>query len=210
MCGGRRQPGLTADRVKVTRPLEPDRSSRNQPIYPQLADGAAWARAGRICMPLLRYFLFVGGSLLALLLLANLALPTIPLSETLHSGSDLPPVRIHSEQKLPDRVVFDTSISPTTQAPATPVAIAQVQPKAQATVAPESAAISAKARVREAFAQLPEEDVSKPKTNKTAAVMEPERPAQAQPKRKLAAKPRPAPRPMMIAQQPRFGGFFTW
>jgi hypothetical protein len=59
-------------------------------------------------MPLLRYFIFVGGSLLALLFVANATLPAEPLQET-PTSSDLPPVRIHSDRKLPDRVVFDTS-----------------------------------------------------------------------------------------------------
>jgi len=45
-------------------------------------------------MPLLRYFIFVGGSLLALLFVVNAAFPTEPLPETLTSGSDLPVVRI--------------------------------------------------------------------------------------------------------------------
>ena len=69
-------------------------------------------------MPLLRYFLFVGGSLLALLFVVNAAYPTVPLPDTLTSAADLPPIRIHSERKLPDRVVFDTSVS---QVPAGPV-----------------------------------------------------------------------------------------
>jgi hypothetical protein len=125
-------------------------------------------------MPLLRYFLFVGGSLIALMLVVNVAFPTAPLPENLTSGSDLPPIRIHSERKLPERVVIDTSVALPMQAAAAPVAIAQVKPQAQIQVqtpaqadgpalqtnvrAPVQPAISAKARVREAFAQLPREE----------------------------------------------------
>ena len=45
-------------------------------------------------MPLLRYFFFVGGTLIALLLVANVALPTAPLPGNPTSGADLPPIRI--------------------------------------------------------------------------------------------------------------------
>lgn len=184
-------------------------------------------------MPLLRYFLFVGGSLIALLFVVNVAFPTAPLPENLTSGSDLPPIRIHSERKLPERVVIDTSVALPMQAAAAPVAIAQVKPQAQiqvqtpaqadgpalqtnvrAPVQPAIAAISAKARVREAFAQLPrEEDAFEPKMSDMATVVLPEPkmyPARQPLKRKVAAKPRSAP-PLMVAQQPHFGGFnSTW
>jgi len=177
-------------------------------------------------MPLLRYFLFVGGTLLALLFVADAALPTMPLPDSLHSGSDLPAVRIQSERKLPERVVFDTSVARSSQTPAAPVVIAQAQPaqalaaqaesqpKALAPIPPAIAEMSAKARVREAFAQLPpQEDASEPKMRQMATVVLPEPkmyPTRPQPKRKLAAKPRPPMHPMLIAQQPRPRGFFIW
>jgi hypothetical protein len=169
-------------------------------------------------MPLLRYFLFVGGSLLALLFVVNASFPTVPLPETLTSGSDIPPARIHSERKWPERVVFDTSAALPGQSQAAPVAIAllkpqpQVQPQAQPPMPPAIAAMSAKARVREAFAQLPPEvDVFQPTMSDMATVVVPEPkmyPARQPPKHKVAAKSRNA-RPMMVAQQPRFG-FVTW
>ena len=110
-------------------------------------------------MPLLRYFIFVGGSLLALLFVVNVALPAQPVTETQTSGSDLPPVRIHSALKLPDRVVFDTSAVLPGQTPPAPVVVAQSKPQvtkpqpqvtaqAQAPVPPAMAEMSAKARVR--------------------------------------------------------------
>src|SRR5579859_3391694 len=96
-----------------------------------------------LTMPLLRYFLFVGGSLLALLLVANAALPAASAPEGLSSGADLPPIRILSERKLPERVVIDTSVAMPAQTPAAPVVVAQ----AQAPVAPATAEMSAEARV---------------------------------------------------------------
>jgi len=177
-------------------------------------------------MPLLRYFFFVGGTLIALLLVANGALPIASLPENLTSGAELPPIRIKSERKLPERVVIDTSVALPTQAAAAPVVIArakpQVQPAAQAAApvtqtkaqALAPPAISAKARVREAFAQLPrEEDAFEPKMSDMATVVLPEPkmyPARQPIKHKLAAKPRSA-HPLMVAQQPHFGGFnSTW
>ena len=60
-------------------------------------------------MPLARYFLFVGGTLLALLFISDAYLPkpeaSIAVTEVVK-----PLVRIHSDQKLPERVVIDTSI----------------------------------------------------------------------------------------------------
>ena len=60
-------------------------------------------------MPVLRYFVVVGGALLALLFVCNAVLPQAPLPPTLNSVADLPAVRIKSERKWPERVVFDTA-----------------------------------------------------------------------------------------------------
>src|SRR5215831_17528726 len=85
-------------------------------------------------MPLLRYFLFVGGTLIALLFVANAAFPAMPFPQNLTSVSDHPPVRIHSDRKLPERVVFDTSVT-TPQASAAPAAAtAQLQTQVQAQI----------------------------------------------------------------------------
>ena len=149
-------------------------------------------------MPLLRYFVFVGGALLALLFVCDAVLPTVPLPRTLvtGTGSEFPAIRIRSQRKLPERVVFDTS------APVTaPVAIA----KADAVVpVPASAAYApAKARVREAFAQLPAQPLTE------AAPSAPTKAdAKPQPKRRVAKARNPHPL-MLVAQQPRFG-LFTW
>lgn len=180
-------------------------------------------------MPLLRYFLFAGGSLLALLFVVNAAYPVAPLPATLTSASDLPPIRIHSERKLPERIVFDTSVAVPAQAGVVAQTKPQIAPQrqaslvqAQAPVAPAVAVMSAKARVREAFAQLPQgEDSFEPKMSDMATVVVPEPklyPARQPVKHKVAAKPRTAhplmmvaqQPPMTVAQQPRFGGFATW
>ena len=132
--------------------------------------------------------------MLGMLLIANVAFTPVPLPGTLTSATDLPPVRIHSDRRLPEAVVFDThsavSSAPVPMLPA-PVtvtrAVAPAQPAATVTE------ISPKARVREAFAQLPEpKTVSKPPV-----------------KRRVAAGPRTAGPVVMIAQQPHFSPFAT-
>ena len=171
-------------------------------------------------MPIFRYFLYVGGSLLALILVANAALPSMPVPEGLTSGKDLPPIRIRSERKLPERVVIDTSVpmpagaaAPVTVALAKPQVQAKAQPVVQAPLPPVVAEMTAKARVREAFAQLPQNDAFEPKMSDMATVVVPEPkmyPARQPLKQKAAvARPRVSAHPMMVAQQPR-GVFSTW
>ena len=58
-------------------------------------------------MPLRGYFLWVGGVLLALLLVADVCLPKLPATTTAGTHPSL--IRIHSDQKWPERVVYDTS-----------------------------------------------------------------------------------------------------
>lgn len=166
-------------------------------------------------MPLLRYFLYVGGALLSLILISSFVLPQEPLPGTLTSATELPPVRIHSDRKLPDRIVFDTSSTVAT-APVPVLAPRKVAAAVAPAPAPAVAAeISAGARVREAFAQLPPtEDVSEPKMDQMARVVVPEprmyKVKQPQPRRTVAARSY-GPRPLtMVAQQPHFGSFETW
>jgi hypothetical protein len=144
-------------------------------------------------MPVARYFLFVGGVLLALLLAIDALVPqqAIVVSEAAPSINKTV-VRIRSDQKLPERVVYDTSL-PTIVPP--PAVTAQVTAPV---VAPSAAAdATAQARVRETFAQfVPEAKKPEP---------------QVQRKRKIA-KSRPAPmqfaQPQMrVAQQSQFGFF---
>jgi hypothetical protein len=98
-------------------------------------------------MPVARYFLYVGGVLLALLFaLDAFAPPQAAVASNGSSSIDKTVVRIHSDQKPPERVVYDTSL-PTI-----------VPPKAtiQAAVAPVPPAVdlTAQARVRDTFAQF--------------------------------------------------------
>jgi hypothetical protein len=164
-------------------------------------------------MPLLRYFLFVGASLLALLLVANAALPSAATPEGLTSGTDLPPIRIRSERKLPERVVLDTSVATPAPVALLPASakpqMAAVSPVIQAPLPPVVAQMSARARVREAFAQLPQDhDGLEPKKMSdmaTVVVPEPKMYPARQPIKQRAAVAKPrynAHPPMMVAQQP--------
>jgi len=142
-------------------------------------------------MPLARYFLFVGGVLLALLFVVDAALPTLPVTDAnrTDTGVDKSIIRIHSDRKWPERVVFDTSLP--TIVPAQTVKAEAVVPAPPPPTAVADA--SAKARVREAFAQLVPPEPKKPEPK-------------LQPKRKIA-KYRAAPPMVQVAQQPRFGFF---
>jgi hypothetical protein len=169
-------------------------------------------------MPILRYFVFVGGALLALLFAANFALPQAPVGESIvTSSNDVPLIRIRSDRKLPERVVLDTS-QPAVVPPAavTMAAVVAPQPPAQASTSPALSELSAKARVRDTFAQFgptdPKGDVASVKTAEAKPVVP------AQPKRKVARRSAPTyyyygqpmfGRPMRVAQQPHFGFFNT-
>lgn len=59
-------------------------------------------------MPIVRYMIWVGTSLLALLFVANWFLPE-PLPEPAHAAIDKPVIRIASIQEPPERVVIDTN-----------------------------------------------------------------------------------------------------
>jgi len=168
-------------------------------------------------MPIFRYFLFVGGALLALLLAVNFALPASPVTQAVATaGNDPPLIRIRSDRHLPERVVLDTS-QPTIAPPATKTAaVVAPQPPVQDAASAALAEMSAKARVRETFAQFtPGQKADAATAKKTDAKPQTQAqasPAQAQPKRKVA-RAHPAPqsgRPMMlVAQQPHFGLFNT-
>jgi hypothetical protein len=145
-------------------------------------------------MPVARYFLFVGGVLLALLLAIDALVPqqTVAASQSAPS-IDKTVVRIRSDQKPPERVVYDTNL-PTVVPPSAVMAQVAVAPSA----APASADATAQARVRETFAQFVPAEAKKP---------------EGQRKRKIA-KPRPAapmqfaqPRQVRVAQQSQFGFF---
>jgi hypothetical protein len=146
-------------------------------------------------MPLAKYFLVVGGILLTLLFVSNAIFPDVPAAEK--PDGDKPVIRIHSDRKWPERVVFDTSL-PTIVPPA------KTQAQLAAPLPPPAAADgSAKPGSRNALAQLSLRDAHEaaPSDAKKAE-------AKLQRKRKIARR-YGAPPMMMVEQQPRFGfGFF--
>ena len=146
-------------------------------------------------MPVARYFFYVGGVLLALLFAVDAYVPKEPVVSSVAAAttSENPTLRIRSDRKWPERVVYDTSLP--TIVPPPPAQI-----EAAAAVPQPAADMSAKARVRESFAQFRPADDPKPA-------------AKPHPKRKIAttraAPPPMQPMPMMrVAQRPSFG-FFT-
>jgi hypothetical protein len=150
--------------------------------------------------------MYVGGSLLALLLLCAALLPKPPVADsTVASASDVPAIRIHSQQKWPERVVLDTNAPMPAPAEVAQAAVAPAEPQA-------------KTGVREAFAQLPNGEA------KQQAVTDVKKPDPKPPVRRRSARrqapqqPYPQgyygyqgygyPRRMQVAQQPRFGFFW--
>ena len=59
-------------------------------------------------MPLARYFLYVGGILFTLVFILDACLTRLPVTESAHVNS--PVIRIHSDRKWPEQIVFDTQL----------------------------------------------------------------------------------------------------
>jgi hypothetical protein len=160
-------------------------------------------------MPVARYFLFVGGALLALLFLIDAYVPSQAVVASHAAPSiDRNVVRIRSDQKLPERVVYDTSL-PTIVPPAAKTQVAAIPPR-------PAADPMVQARARDSFAQLVPAEAKK--LEKQIGP-----PAQTPRKRKIARthapqpiSPQPmfSPQPTMrFAQQQQHFGFFgnsTW
>jgi hypothetical protein len=139
-------------------------------------------------MPLTRYFFVVGTVLLALLFILNgyLAKPQVTASTVANS----PTIRIHSDRKWPERIVFDT-VAPTIIPP-------QVASPEGNVAAPASLVdIPAKAHERDAMAQLRPSDVIQLQPI-TPKLREP------QPERHKIAKRRAMPPTFRVARQWRF------
>ena len=140
-------------------------------------------------MPLARYFLFVGGALLALLFLVDAFLPNLPVSE--RADMHLTAIRIHSEQKWPERIVYDTSI-PT---------IIPLPDSARAGISPPAAIADVSTKARQAFAQLQRSDTSEfQRSDQRKREPKPQR------QRKIAKRNGPPPT-LLVARQPQFGWF---
>jgi hypothetical protein len=141
-------------------------------------------------MPVARYFLFVGGVLLALLLAVDALIPQQAVVASQAAPSiDKTVVRIRSDQKPPERVVYDTSLP--TIVPPQAVTAQAVVPAAAPTPA-HVADATAQARVRETFAQYVPAESKKPESQV--------------PRKRKVAKTRPA-QPTRVAQQSHFGFF---
>ena len=148
-------------------------------------------------MPVARYFLFVGGVLLALLFALDAFAPQqAAVASNAAPSIDKTVVRIRSDQKPPERVVYDTSL-PTIVPPAAKTQIAAVPPAPVADT-------TAQARVRDTFAQFVPAEAKKLEKQIEPQVQTPR-------KRKIA-KARPAQQPVRLAQQQHFGlfGNSTW
>jgi len=141
-------------------------------------------------MPLARYFLYVGGVLLALLLILDAYLPKFPVAAK--ATANPPVIRILSDRKWPERIVYDTSLP--TIIP-TQIAGTEVSVYAPAMIADASVG----AREREAFAQLPSSD---------ARELRLPEPKMREPKLQRSRKMRYAvPPTVLVARQPHFGWF---
>jgi hypothetical protein len=144
-------------------------------------------------MPLARYFFFVGGVLLALLLVLDACLPKIPLAD--RANANLPTIRIHSDRKWPERVVYDMSLP--TIVPAQ-IVNREVNVAAQTTVAD----VAIKAKEREAFAQIKQSDGKQQ--------VQPSGPKKQKPKlqrQSRIANKHTVPRWFLAARQSQFGWF---
>jgi len=139
-------------------------------------------------MPLARYFLWVSGALLAVLLIANWSLPGLPDAEK--ASVNPPLIRIQSEQKLPERIVYDTSREATVPAPSA---------SARPVKAPPAAVADVLATARDAFAEAPASD-----TSKAQSVDQKKPDAKPHAKRKVAKRRAPV---LVVQRYPQFGWY---
>jgi hypothetical protein len=140
-------------------------------------------------MPAARYFLFVGGVLLALLFALDAFAPQqMAVADNTVPSINKTVARIRSDQKLPERVVYDTSL-PTIVPPVATTRIA-------AAPAAPTADVSAPAQVRDTFAQFVPAEAKKLE----------KQPEPQPPRKRKIAKIRPV-QPMRVAQQQQHFGF---
>jgi hypothetical protein len=138
-------------------------------------------------MPLARYFLYVGGVLLTLVFILDACLTKLPVMERAHVDS--PIIRIHSDRKWPERIVFDTTL-PTI----VPAQTAIVEDRVRSPV-------TVKEREREAFALMQPSDAKR---------LEPSAPGRRELKpqrQRKIVKRHVMPHSLLVARQPQFGWF---
>jgi hypothetical protein len=143
-------------------------------------------------MLLVRYFLFVGGVLLTLVFTLDAWLPEPPVIETSHANSSA--VRIHSDRKWPERIVFDTTLPAIVPAQ---TAIVEDGVPGPATVTD----VARKEREREAFALMQPSDAKRLESSAPGR-----RELKPQRQRKIV-KRHVMPRSLFVARQPQFGWF---
>jgi hypothetical protein len=143
-------------------------------------------------MPLARYFLYVGGVLLTLVFILDACLTSkLPVIERSHANS--PVIRIHSDRKWPERIVFDTALPIIVSAP---VIVEDVSPN------PTTATdVSVKVREREAFALM------QPSDAKRLEPSEPRRRELKMKRQRKIVKRHVVPRSVLVARQSQFGWF---
>ena len=139
-------------------------------------------------MPLSGYLLYVGGSLLALLFVADACLPDRPPAQGGAAASAT--IRIHSDWRLPERVVLDTS---------EPTIVAAELSKVEL-VAPPGADVP-QTRMREAFAEFGSADAERLQSRQSTR---PEAKPQHQSK---IARRHIERRVRLVARPPRYGWF---
>ena len=143
-------------------------------------------------MPLARYFLYVGGVLFTLVFILDACLTKLAVSE--RSPVNSPVIRIHSDRKWPERIVFDTALP--TIVPA-PIAIVEDRVAVPAAITDTSA----KEREREAFASM------QPSEAKRLQPSEAGRRELKQQRQRKIVKRHVMPRSVLVARQPQFGWF---
>ena len=147
-------------------------------------------------MSLARYFRNIGAALLALLWIADLYLPRPAVVPS--AAVDRPSIRIHSDRKWPEPVVFDTST------PVAPSILAVQNRNIEASLAAAAPpASSALAKAGDALAMLPRTDPPGPDS------------VQQHKQSKIAARParkkaRPHSSPVFPDRQFAWFGFRPW
>ena len=143
-------------------------------------------------MPLARYFSFVGAVLLALLFILDACFPKLPVAAK--AKVYLPVIRIYSDQKWPERIVYDTNL---------PTIVPKSTASTEGTI-PASETIadaSTGAKERDSLAMLP------PSTDRLQASNTKMRELKPQHRRKIARKRTPAPM-VAMARHLQFGWNF--
>jgi hypothetical protein len=139
-------------------------------------------------MPVLRYFLYVGGVLLGLFFILDAYLPRLPMPFVVHDH--LPVIRIASDRKWPERVVYDTNLP--TIVPAQSVTMEARLPIPDA---------GASARLGQAFAELQSSEANQPRPfdakNREAG----------RPRERKVVKRRAAPKTVVVVRQTQFSWF---